>query len=293
MKGLNARPVPLLGETGEWEVDAPSLQNEAGSRLRNPSLHVAIQTFQPNKPHSEERQSYENDHRQRLVHLGEQVGRLAHDIRNPLTSIEWLATLLGREHRSQQERQKLSEQCIQAVRSLDRLVSNVLVSSGPRCAQREPVNISSLLDGVEMLAMYPLRKKRLMIHHHREKSLTTILGDESLLHQALLNILMNAIHASAPDSCIDLSCRKESRLLGDPGMVFRAVEGVAIRVRDHGCGMSVDERAHMFLPFYSKRKGGTGLGLSIVKQIVHLHQGVIDITSQQGKGTSVDLFFPQ
>ncbi|MDH5563954.1 MAG: ATP-binding protein [Nitrospirota bacterium] len=292
MKGHNATSVPLLGGAGEWAVDAPSLKNEAGQWLKNPSLHVAIQTIQPKKLHPEGRQSHENDHRQRLVHLGEQVGRLAHDIRNPLTSIEWLATLLGREHRSQQERQKLAEQCIQAVRSLDRLVSNVLVLSGPQCAQREPVNISSLLDEVEMLAMYPLRKKRLMIHYHREKSLTTILGDESLLQQALLNILVNAIHASAPDSCINLSCRKESRLLGDPGLL-RAVGGVAIRIRDHGCGMSVEERANMFLPFYSKRKGGTGLGLSIVKQIVHLHQGVIDITSQQGKGTSVDLFFPQ
>jgi two-component system sensor histidine kinase FlrB len=290
MKGLNTTPVPVLGGTGEWAVDAPSLKNEAGQLLKNPSLHVAIQTIQSKKPHPEGRQSYEDDHCQRLVHLGEQVGRLAHDIRNPLTSIEWLATLLGREHRSQQEREKLAEQCIQAVRSLDRLVSNVLVSSAPRCAQREPVNISTLLDEVEMLAMYPIRKKRLMIH--REQSLTTILGDKLLLQQALLNLLVNAIHASAPDSCIDLSCRKESRRLGDPGLL-RVVGGVAIRIRDHGCGMSADERAHMFLPFYSKRKGGTGLGLSIVKQIVHLHQGVIDITSQQGKGTSVDLFFPQ
>jgi signal transduction histidine kinase len=57
--------------------------------------------------------------------------------------------------------------------------------------------------------------------------------------------------------------------------------------------MSEEELSHIFRPFYSRRKGGTGLGLSIVKQIVHLHHGVIDITSQQGKGTMVDLFFPQ
>jgi len=292
MKGVNTTPVPSLGRIGEWGVDAPSLKNEAGQQFKNPSFHVAIHTSQPKKAHPQGWQSHEEDHRQRLIHLGEQVGRLAHDIRNPLTSIEWLATLLGREHCSQQERQKLAEQCIQAVRSLDRLVSNVLVSSAPRGAQREPVEISALLDEVELLALYPLRKKRVMIHRHREQSLTTIMGDGSLLQQALLNLLVNAIHASVPDSCLDLSCRKELRLLGDPGL-RHAVGGVAIRIHDHGCGMSADERANLFRPFYSKRKGGTGLGLSIVRQIVHLHQGVIDITSQQGKGTTVDIFFPQ
>jgi signal transduction histidine kinase len=57
--------------------------------------------------------------------------------------------------------------------------------------------------------------------------------------------------------------------------------------------MSEEELSNMFRPFYSKRKGGTGLGLSIVKQIVHIHHGLIDITSQLEKGTTVDLFFPQ
>jgi signal transduction histidine kinase len=70
-------------------------------------------------------------------------------------------------------------------------------------------------------------------------------------------------------------------------------QGIALRIRDHGCGMSKEELSNMFRPFYSKRKGGTGLGLSIVKQIVHIHHGLIDITSQEGKGTTVELFFPQ
>ena len=70
-------------------------------------------------------------------------------------------------------------------------------------------------------------------------------------------------------------------------------QGAVLRIRDSGCGMSEEQLSHMFRPFFSTRKGGTGLGLSIVKQIMQIHHGLIQITSQEGKGTTVELFFPQ
>jgi signal transduction histidine kinase len=268
---------------GAKTTDAPS---------RNPSLHVSIQRTEANDPSPHLLQPSDEEHRRRLALLGEKVARLAHDIRNPLSSIEWFATLLGREHHGQEERQKLADHCIQAVRSLDHLVSNMLVFSAPLHADRESVSLLSLLDDVELLAMYPLRKKGLTIHRRRGGQLPSIRGHESLLKQVLLNLLMNAIHASEQDSPIEIHCRSESRLFGEQGHQS-SEEGIALHIRDHGCGMSKDELSNMFRPFYSKRKGGTGLGLSVVKQIVHIHHGSIDITSQQGKGTTVDLFFPQ
>jgi signal transduction histidine kinase len=271
MKGVKATPVPSLGQLSEWEIDAPSLNDGSAPPSRNSSLHVSIGCFdadsQPLRPREEE-------HRQRLADLGEKVGRLAHDIRNPLTSIEWFATLLGRDHHSQEERQELADHCIQAVHSLDHLVSNILVASAPLNAGREAVCLLSLFDDVELLAMYPLRKKRLTIHRRREGQLSTIRGHESLLKQVLLNLLMNAIHASEPDSPIEIHGRNESRLVSEHGNQ-NLEQGIALRIRDHGCGMSREELSNMFRPF------------------VHLHHGLIDITSQQGKGTTVDLFFPQ
>jgi signal transduction histidine kinase len=292
MKGVKAAPVPSLGQMSEWEIDAPSLNDGAAPPSRNPSLHVSIGSFEADNSGTDLLQSREEKHRQRLADLGDKVGRLAHDIRNPLTSIEWFATLLGRDHHSQEERQELADHCIQAVRSLDHLVSNILVASAPLNAGQEAVCLLSLFDDVELLAMYPLRKKRLTIHRRREKHLSTIRGHESLLKQVLLNLLINAIHASEPDSPIEIHCRNDSRFVSKNGKQHLE-QGIALRIRDYGCGMSKEELSKMFCPFYSKRKGGTGLGLSIVKQIVHIHHGLIDITSQQGKGTTVDLFFPQ
>jgi signal transduction histidine kinase len=292
MKGVKTTPVSSFGQMSEWEIDAPSLNDGVAPLSRNPSLHVSSECFDADNSGSQLLQPREEEHRHRLAGLGEKVGQLAHDIRNPLSSIEWFATLLGRDHHSQEERQELAEHCIQAVRSLDHLVSNILVAGAPLNAKRESVCLLSLVDDVELLAMYSLRKKGLTIHRRREGKLSTIRGHESLLKQGLLNLLLNAIHASEPDSPIEIHCRNESRLLGEQGN--QSPEGgIALRIRDHGCGMSEEELSNMFRPFYSGRKGGTGLGLSIVKQIVHIHHGLIDITSQQGKGTTVDLFFPQ
>lgn len=228
----------------------------------------------------------------RLAAIGEQVGRLAHDIRNPLASIEWFATLLGRDRQSGMERRELGDQLLQAIRSLDVLVSNLLTSSTPLKRDRQCVNLSRLLDDVELLAIYPLRIKRLTIHRQREASLLEILGHEQLLKQALLNLLLNAIQASRPDGHIEIQCRRTSLpAIGDA--LSPGINGVALSIRDEGCGMSKEELSRVFQPFYSKRQGGTGLGLPIVKDIVQVHQGIIEMESLANKGTTVKLFLPQ
>lgn len=292
MKGVRTGETSSLSQIAEWDVNGLLLDEETISCSLNPSLHVSIQSADEETPGLGTLGWSDEEHRQRLVNIGGQVGCLAHDIRNPLSSIEWFATLLGRDQQSQEERQELAEHCVQAVRSLDRLVSNILIFSSPLQTEQEPVNFLAVFQEVELLARYLLQKKRVTIHHHQEEHLVPIRGHESLLKQGLLNLLVNAIHASEPDRPIEIHCRNASRHLHEGGR--RSLrQGVALRIRDFGCGMSGEELSHIFRPFYSRRKGGTGLGLPIVKQIVHLHHGVIDMTSQEGKGTTVDLFFPQ
>lgn len=234
----------------------------------------------------------DSEHSHRLAAIGERTGRLAHDIRNPLASIEWFATLLGRDDHPTLERRELADHLVHAIRSLDGLVSNLLIFSTPLQGERQSVNLSALLDDVELLAMYPLRKKRLTIHRHQESNLRQMMGNEQLLKQALLNLLLNAIHASFPDGQIEIHCRRKSQS-GTGTTVAATMNGVILSIRDEGCGMSEDDLKRAFQPFYSKRKGGTGLGLPIVKDIVQVHQGMIDIISHQGKGTTVELFLPQ
>jgi len=232
------------------------------------------------------------EHTHRLATIGEKTGRLAHDIRNPLASIEWFATLLARADHPAPERLELAEHLIHAIRALDGLVSNLLIFTTPLQQQWQRVNPSALLDDVELLAMYPLRKKTLTIHRHLDPNLYEMMGNEQLLKQALLNLLLNAIHASPRDGHIEIHCRRKSKSGAGP-TAAAGVDGVLLSIRDQGCGMSGEEVKKAFQPFYSKRIGGTGLGLPIVKDIVHVHQGIIEIISHQDKGTTVELFLPQ
>lgn len=256
------------------------------------SLKVSIQKKRVGVPSPQGLLPSEEEHHCRLVSLGEKVGRLAHDIRNPLSSIEWFATLLGREQHNPEERQELADHCIQAVRTLEHLVSNMLVFSAPVTNTRESIQIGPLLDDVELLVTYPLRKKRVTIHRHVDGEVSLFLGHDSLVKQVLSNLLLNAVHASNPENVIDIHVTQESWIIRTAEAEI-IKQGVVFRIRDYGCGMSDEECTHMFRPFYSTRKGGTGLGLSIVKQIMQIHHGVIEITSQKEKGTTVELFFPQ
>ncbi len=291
MRGVDSTEFSSLSQISEWEIEDHRLDDGASSYPRNSLLNVSIQRADGENSGLQRFQGSDEEHCQRLAKIGENVGCLAHDIRNPLSSIEWFATLLGREHNSQEEREELAGHCVQAVRSLDRLVSNILIFSSPLQAQRETVNLLTVCEEVELLARYSLQKKCVTIHYRRKSDECTIRGHESFLKQALLNLLVNAIHASKRDSSIEIYCRHESRFIHEEGM-RSPKQGVALRIRDQGCGMSKEELSDIFRPFYSRRKGGTGLGLPIVKRIVHMHQGLIDITSHQGKGTTVDLFFP-
>ncbi len=292
MKNNKTTEKPFSMQVSEWERQTPSLSRDITSSSRNPSLRVAIKGRVAERPFPYGRLSVEEEHRTRLVRLGEKVGRLAHDIRNPLSSIEWFATLLGRDHYSPEERQGLVEQCIQAVRTLDHLVSNMLVFSSPVKEEQTSIQIKSLLDEVELLAIYHLQKKRLKVHRQDDERLAEMKGHETLVKQCLLNLLMNAIQASSPDSPIEIHCRQEKwhrHEFEEPGIK----QGIVIRMRDYGCGMSEEDQAQVFRPFFSLRKGGTGLGLSIVNQIMYMHHGLIEVSSQKGIGTAVELFFPQ
>lgn len=234
----------------------------------------------------------DSEHTHRLVAIGEKAGRLAHDIRNPLASIEWFATLLGRDNHPESERRELSDHLIHAIRSLDGLVSNLLLFSTPLQGPQTSVNCSALMDDVELLAMYPIKRKRLTIYRRWESGLQEITANEQLLKQALLNLLLNAIHASLPGGRIEIHCRRQSYAKGQKPSDDRG-QGVILSIQDEGCGMSAEDLKKVFQPFYSKRKGGTGLGLSIVKEIVQIHQGMIDIASHKDKGTIVEIFLPQ
>ncbi|MGE0472568.1 MAG: PAS domain-containing sensor histidine kinase [Nitrospirales bacterium] len=229
---------------------------------------------------------------QRLAVLGQEVMQVAHDIRNPLTSLEWFATLLGKEGQSLHERQDLVNHLVHVIRMLDASLANVLIFAKPIHMDKQRFRISRLLGEVEWLAMQPLRKKEITIHRSVESGLDELWGDESLVSRAVLNVVLNAIQVSPSGGRIEIICQRVVRQQAGQ-MSGKERRDVQIIIRDFGCGIPREEVNAIFDPFFSKRKGGTGLGLSIVKHIINAHHGLIDVQSEHGKGTTICLVLPQ
>lgn len=220
---------------------------------------------------------------QRLAALGRLAGGLAHEIRNPLGITRAAAQMLQRELANQVP---LSEytQVIQAeIDRVDRLIDQLLTYARPVSLQRGPVDIPALLERTLTLTRAYATQRGVTLRSSLADHLQPVEGDAELLHQVLVNLLLNGIHASEPQGEVSVEVSQEREQLN--GLV-------TLTVRDTGHGISPGDLPHIFDPFFSTRVDGTGLGLSIVQQIVHQHGGTIAAHSRPGNGSSFVVRLP-
>jgi len=217
-----------------------------------------------------------------LQAMGEMAVQLAHEIRNPLGSIELFASLLGNELRSQPDFKGWADQIVTGVKFLNNIVTNMLTFTRTSKPQTEPLDLNELI--LETLAFVePVLQQRKIRLEQPEAGDSALLcrGDSSMLRQMFLNLFMNALQAM-PESG-RLAVRVEP---GDPGTV-------RVEVEDSGIGIPSENLSRIFDPFFTTHEKGTGLGLALVHQIVEKHQGRIAATSEFGKGTQFTIWLPE
>lgn len=239
----------------------------------------------------------QRDRQERLAAMGEMVGRLAHEIRNPLGSIELFASLLAKSAQ-EEDRQSLVHHISTSIRTLNQLLSNLLVVTGPPRPRIQQVDMSVMVDEITTLAMQAIRERSISLQTKIDEPAQKLHADGTLLRQALLNILLNAIQASPQGGHVEITCRRLDARPRDGSMPEAigssgTVDVVALSVRDGGIGIPGEDLPRIFDPFFSRREGGTGLGLAIVHQVMNAHNGWIDVDSYPGKGTTMILCFPQ
>ena len=278
-QGVNRRSTD-----GSWHRSS----HEVGSSLpSNRAVAMRVDGPLPTDPHT-----MGIDQWDRLASVGESIERIAHDLRNPLGSIELLATLLGKELRDGKERRMLSRHLVRSVRSLEQRLSNLLVWTKPLRPHLKNVPVQSLTIHLEQAACLSIQDHHVTIQWQIEPDAEWVRVDEGLVQHVLLNLILNAMQASSEGDIIQISCHRE-RESSDARRSLEKGSFIVFRIEDHGCGISPANCAHVFRPFFSCRKGGTGLGLSIVDHIMKIHGGTVTLTSQERKGTTVELCFPQ
>ncbi|MDA8165688.1 MAG: ATP-binding protein [Desulfobacteraceae bacterium] len=216
---------------------------------------------------------------QRLSALGQLAASLAHEIKNPLSSIRGTAEILLDEFPPGHPKREFAEILLKETARLGATVENVLqYSRGQQQAQAaEP--LGRVLSRVATLLGGQLRGKKIDFRLRVDEEAAAVLVDGARLSQVFLNLILNAIDA----------VEANGRIIVESG---RAAGGIAISVSDNGPGVPGDQRERIFEPFVSRKGEGTGLGLSISRKIVESYGGRIEISEAPEGGARFTVFLP-
>jgi signal transduction histidine kinase len=223
--------------------------------------------------------------RNRLEAMGEMVGRIAHEIRNPLGSIELFASMLRRDLTSVPALRGYAEHISSSVHMMNRLLTNLLLYTKPDCSHAAWHETEALLLDALTLAAHAVANARIDIRLEVDPSAAQIRCDEGQMKQVLLNLILNSIHAMPRSGTLTLSATlTEEHAVGGPAL--------RLSVSDTGVGIAAAAQSRIFDPFFTTRDDGTGLGLAIVHAIVEAHRGRIDVESVEGRGTTFSIVIP-
>jgi len=218
---------------------------------------------------------------QKLAALGQLSAGIAHEVRNPLSSIKMSLQILEKRMTPEGNDLKRFKIAQKVVEHLEELVNNVLVFAKPVDPKIVSVDLVKLLEQAMALAEKVIHDKQINIKLETEE-IPQVNVDAAMITDAFLNIIRNAAEAVEEKGSIRIYARS----------IGSQPPSVLVVVEDNGCGIDEEDMPHLFNPFFTKKKYGTGLGLSQVSKIVELHQGKIEIISEKDKGTKVCITLP-
>ncbi|MFZ0389252.1 MAG: PAS domain S-box protein [Calditrichia bacterium] len=217
---------------------------------------------------------------ERLAVIGEMSAKVAHEIRNPLVSIGGFARLLQRKLPDNSDLKKYTEVISNQVGNLESILSNIMDMARPRLPSMRNTDIHQIIEHILFLMKDVIEKRKVQVFRQFECMNGEVYGDEKLLHQALLNLLKNALEAMPDNGELKVHTQCEPQY-------------VSVELQDSGYGIPQEILDRVYEPFFTTKADGTGLGLAIVKQIMQDHNGEIMIESTPENGTVVRLLIPR
>jgi len=220
----------------------------------------------------------------RLAALGKLSAGIAHEIRNPLSSIRGLAQFVYNSFSKTDERKEDLNAIIQEVDRLNKLVVQVLDFAKLQKPNLTHFSLNDLIGKITELFKLEIKDKQIKFSPELSPDISKIQADEDQVRQILMNVIINAIQAIPKKGEIKIKTEK-TLLKGEPA--------IKLIVEDSGIGIPEKDFTQIFDPFFSTKDEGSGLGLSIVYKLVEAHQGEIKVESKEGEGTKFVIFLPQ
>ncbi len=217
---------------------------------------------------------------EKLAALGQLAAGIAHEIRNPLTSINILIHSLAESFPSKNSHREDLKVVEEEIHRINEIIDQFLRFAKPAPPLFEKTEVLPVFE--ETLQLLRPQIERLQISVQKDfQSLPPITIDKEQMKQVILNLLMNAIQAMSEGGRLGLS----GQLSGDH-------HWIQFSIKDSGIGIPPEDMDKLFDPFFSTKEGGIGLGLSIAHRIIDQHHGKIEVESTFGKGTLFTLWLP-
>jgi signal transduction histidine kinase len=219
---------------------------------------------------------------ERLAHIGKLTTSLAHEIRNPLSSVKMNSQIILKNTEFDGNDKRRMEIIVHEISRLERILDEMLDFARPLKLNLEPASINSVIDACLEIMDARIREKDITVKKRYTRSVPQILLDHEKIEQAIFNVLLNAVEVLAEGGHIEIltkQLRRDSRSL-------------QVQISDDGSGISTEDLPYVFDPFFSNKKKGTGLGLSNVKKIIEAHGGTGSVAIRKPHGTRVSLTIP-
>jgi signal transduction histidine kinase len=236
---------------------------------------------------------------ERLAAVGQLVASVAHEVGTPLHSIAWHVQALAEEPGVTPDMKKRVAVIDEQLARVVRIIQDLLSSTRPRQPEPEWLSVEEVVSPSAVLMEPAFHEKGLTLTVEIPKELPFVWADKEKIHQALVNVLANALAATPAEGTVTVTagCREASndelergRLMADS----MSAMVITIAVQDTGCGMPTDDLEKAFEPFFTTKAvgKGTGLGLFLSRESVMAHGGSLVLSSEIGRGTTVTMTLP-
>lgn len=222
----------------------------------------------------------------KLVLLGQLSAGIAHEIRNPLAAVNLNLQIIKRKTKEDNPQFEYVQTALQGVERISRIVEVTLNFSRPAMPDIKGMNLNELLPIVLELVASVIKRKDIEVNLKLDENLPLIQADAKQMQQVFINLITNAADSIKSKGKIEIETYLESA--GRRG----ELKYVAAAITDTGCGIPPDDLRKIFNPFFTRKPEGTGLGLPITQRILHQHNGIIDVESNLGKGTTFYVKLP-
>ena len=216
---------------------------------------------------------------ERLRAMGEMAARIAHEIKNPLGSMELFLSMLSNGKLNSKEKKKYIDYVQFGVKTIDRIINNILSYTRPKTLALKQERLSEIVKDTLDFMSVSIMSRNIGIHFNACYEGFSFF-DPDMMKLVIMNFISNAIEAVGENGFIKVEIKEDEKY-------------IVILINDNGVGMNEEVRRNIFNPFFTTKDKGVGLGLFIVYNIIKAHGGYIEVESVEGAGSSFYSYIPK